>query len=345
MEGGRASALSLDLRLDDISLGSLGYRAPYERNATELSATPITSTTTAVSPAAAILGVPGNDACADCSGTKPPVWASTNLGTVICIACAGVHRKLGSHVSKVLSLHLDDWTADQVAHMLARGNRRVNAELEASVPPAVTRPSEHSSAPEREAFIRAKYALLSFAAGGDGRLPHVAAASASKAGSVEFAGVLFVRVVCASNLVSMDLLSPSDPYCVLKLAQQSMRTRTVRDDNAPSWGETLSLNVIEPQQVLLVEVWDADELGSDQLIGTAHVPIAAACTQPSQPTPITVELRLGAEAARFVRGNLVARCLPCLALGERLGGVYRQGQPSTVSLELTFTSLSGRSCA
>lgn len=38
-----------------------------------------------------------------------PEWASLNLGILMCIECSGVHRNLGSHISKVRSLGLDDW--------------------------------------------------------------------------------------------------------------------------------------------------------------------------------------------------------------------------------------------
>ena len=38
-----------------------------------------------------------------------PDWASLNLGSLICIECSGIHRNLGTHISKVRSLELDDW--------------------------------------------------------------------------------------------------------------------------------------------------------------------------------------------------------------------------------------------
>lgn len=38
-----------------------------------------------------------------------PDWASLNLGALMCIECSGIHRNLGTHVSRVRSLDLDEW--------------------------------------------------------------------------------------------------------------------------------------------------------------------------------------------------------------------------------------------
>jgi len=46
----------------------------------------------------------GNRVCADCQDTSPggrPTWASVSLGVFICMRCAGTHRGLGAHISKV----------------------------------------------------------------------------------------------------------------------------------------------------------------------------------------------------------------------------------------------------
>jgi hypothetical protein len=36
------------------------------------------------------------------------------LGVFLCMRCATIHRKLGTHISKVKSLSMDSWTNEQV---------------------------------------------------------------------------------------------------------------------------------------------------------------------------------------------------------------------------------------
>lgn len=94
-----------------------------------------------------------NRFCADCD-TKSPRWTSWNLGIFICIRCAGFHRNLGVHISKVKSVNLDSWTPEQIASMQVMGNNRARAVYEANLPQGFRRPQTDSAL---EAFIRAKY--------------------------------------------------------------------------------------------------------------------------------------------------------------------------------------------
>ena len=43
-----------------------------------------------------------------------PEWASVNICVFLCIDCAGIHRRLGTNVSRVKSVKLDRWTKEEV---------------------------------------------------------------------------------------------------------------------------------------------------------------------------------------------------------------------------------------
>ncbi|XP_050538039.1 centaurin-gamma-1A isoform X2 [Daktulosphaira vitifoliae] len=100
--------------------------------------------------------VPGNGQCADCSAPNPD-WASLNLGILMCIECSGIHRNLGSHVSKVRSLDLDGWPPSNLKVMMAIGNDMANSVWEGNVRPNRTKPNPNSSREEKEQWIRNKY--------------------------------------------------------------------------------------------------------------------------------------------------------------------------------------------
>lgn len=112
--------------------------------------------------------VSGNNICADC-GALDPDWASINLGSLHCIECSGIHRNLGVHISKIRSLSLDTrvWDVDMVELFKLLGNDFVNGVWEAKIRNGDIdniKPSPTSSAAEKEAFIRMKYAEKAFLA-------------------------------------------------------------------------------------------------------------------------------------------------------------------------------------
>ncbi|BDD62807.1 hypothetical protein MAP00_007767 [Monascus purpureus] len=93
-----------------------------------------------------------NKICADCKRNKHPRWASWNLGVFICIRCSGVHRGMGTHISRVKSVDLDAWTDEQLQSIVKWGNSRANKYWESKLAPGHI-PSEAKI----ENFIRTKY--------------------------------------------------------------------------------------------------------------------------------------------------------------------------------------------
>ncbi|TFK22044.1 ArfGap-domain-containing protein [Coprinopsis marcescibilis] len=110
---------------------------------------------------------PENRICADCKRNDPR-WASWNLGVFVCIRCSGIHRSMGTHISKVKSVDLDVWTAEQMESIQRWGNRRANIYWEAHLKPGHNPPEQYVSMisidsnysmkdSKIESFIRSKY--------------------------------------------------------------------------------------------------------------------------------------------------------------------------------------------
>ncbi|XP_073432881.1 arf-GAP with GTPase, ANK repeat and PH domain-containing protein 2 isoform X2 [Dendrobates tinctorius] len=103
----------------------------------------------------AIRNAKGNNFCVDCNSPNP-TWASLNLGALICIECSGIHRNLGTHLSRVRSLDLDDWPFELTLVLTSIGNEMANSIWEMTTQ-GRTKPNPDSSREERESWIRAKY--------------------------------------------------------------------------------------------------------------------------------------------------------------------------------------------
>uniref|UniRef100_A0A8D3E5Z1 ArfGAP with GTPase domain, ankyrin repeat and PH domain 2 n=1 Tax=Scophthalmus maximus TaxID=52904 RepID=A0A8D3E5Z1_SCOMX len=110
----------------------------------------------------AIRNAKGNGLCVDCEAPNP-TWASLNLGALICIECSGIHRNLGTHLSRVRSLDLDDWPGELTQVLAAIGNHMANSIWE-SCTQGRTKPAPNATREERESWIRAKYEQRAYVA-------------------------------------------------------------------------------------------------------------------------------------------------------------------------------------
>lgn len=232
-----------------------------------------------------------NRVCADCSAPDPK-WASANIGVFICLKCCGVHRSLGSHVSKVLSVTLDEWSDDEIESMIeVGGNVSANSIYEAYIPEGISKPGPDASHDARSKFIRSKYERQEFlkpslrilSAPKSSSLQtslsrkimsnfRSASSSHTSEGMVEFIGMLKIKVVKGTNLAIRDMLS-SDPYVVLTLGQQKAQTAVVKSNLNPIWNEELMLSVPQNYGAVKLQVYDHDTFSADDIMGEAEIDI------------------------------------------------------------------------
>ncbi|EEF31909.1 protein C2-DOMAIN ABA-RELATED 4 [Ricinus communis] len=110
-------------------------------------------------------------------------------------------------------------------------------------------------------------------------------------------GLLRIRVKRGVNLAVRDVRS-SDPYIVVKMGKQKLKTRVIKKDVNPEWNEDLTLSVIDPTLPVKLTVYDHDTFSKDDKMGDAEFDIR----------PYIEALRMN--LAGFPTGTIIKRIQP-----------------------------------
>jgi len=248
--------------------------------------------------------------CADCNDPHPK-WAEIDRGILICLQCSGVHRSLGTHVSKVRSITLDKWTQEMVDNM-KESNIAFNKVYEYHVDKKYMKPTSKTRRDIRSKYIKAKYVgiedykitkklIPAFHKDQFGALPPIFASdkydevqdvgvdekesnskksnrkNSENVGMVEYSGIIKLNVIKATDLPKADTFSDSDPYVIFRNSNgQEVKTKVIDNDNNPKWNEHLILSVNEKDPVQ-IEIYDEDNHSKDDLLCTGSLDVGKQC--------------------------------------------------------------------
>ncbi|GMI95314.1 homolog of OsGAP1, C2-domain ABA-related, C2 domain, Arabidopsis thaliana C2 domain [Hibiscus trionum] len=82
-------------------------------------------------------------------------------------------------------------------------------------------------------------------------------------------GLLRVHVKRGVNLAVRDARS-SDPYVVVKMGHQRLKTRIVKKDVNPEWNDDLTLSITDPNIPATLTVYDHDTFTKDDKMGNSE---------------------------------------------------------------------------
>ncbi|KAK7734366.1 hypothetical protein SLS57_000060 [Botryosphaeria dothidea] len=179
----------------------------------------------------------GNKYCADCGSESKVDWVSINLGIVVCIECSGIHRSLGTHISKVRSLTLDvhSFTTDIIELLFKIGNRVSNMIWEAKLDRAL-KPMPTSTREQRLRFINQKYAERAFVQPISATLSHYATPDETLLASVkknDIQNVLYALALKASPNATDKSRSTPAVYLALSAADPASPADTASPAGSP----------------------------------------------------------------------------------------------------------------
>ncbi|KAL2551896.1 Calcium-dependent lipid-binding (CaLB domain) family protein [Forsythia ovata] len=85
-------------------------------------------------------------------------------------------------------------------------------------------------------------------------------------------GLVRITILRGINLAKRDVRS-SDPYVIVRMGKQKLKTRVVRKNLNPEWNEELTLTIVDPNLPIKLQVYDRDTFSLDDKMGDAEFEI------------------------------------------------------------------------
>ncbi|XP_028770068.1 protein C2-DOMAIN ABA-RELATED 10-like [Neltuma alba] len=136
-----------------------------------------------------------------------------------------------------------------------------------------------------------------------------------------FLGILKLRIKKGINLAVRDSRA-SDPYVVITMHEQKLRTRVVEDDCNPEWNDELTLYVKRIDAPIIITVLDKDTFTEDDPMGEVELDIKPLLESVKMTMNTTEDLEEGCvvKAVQPSRNN----CLSEESLCKWIDGRFRQ---------------------
>lgn len=170
-----------------------------------------------------------NNICIDCSSREAVEWVSINFLSVFCVECASCHRNLGSHITKIRSLKLDNFD-EEIQYLLKYiNNRQVNSFLESNLNTA--KPTKSSNPQERLEFIKSKYVAKQFST----KIPNIDGYLVQAVQRIDIAKIL-EAIGCGANVnMSIKISIPqSNENKIISLFEYSLRKYMEIEGSVPA---------------------------------------------------------------------------------------------------------------
>ncbi|KAL2463233.1 triglyceride lipase [Forsythia ovata] len=103
-------------------------------------------------------------------------------------------------------------------------------------------------------------------------------------------GQLFIKLKKGFNFPAMDPWGTSDPYVVMQLDCQVVKSKVKWGTKEPTWNEEFTLNIKQPPaQNLQVAAWDANLVTPHKRMGNAAIDLENLCDGNSHEVPLDLE--------------------------------------------------------